>query len=142
MSIFDTAKELKDALDKAELTGSRWDSIREMADFVLGRQWNCKEFPVNEEDVLVIVETKYKERWPQRRVLRAFYEDGKMKEWNSGFGWALKCGKAEEDEDGDLLVPRGWYEISDYGEEITEITDDVIGWQPMLDPWEGAEGKQ
>ena len=33
------------------------------------------------------------------------------------------------------MIPVGWYEASDYGES-TEISDTVIGWQNLPDPWE------
>lgn len=137
MSVFDYAKEIKDAMYKAAGVNASENRTCQMADFILSRKWKKKEFPKNEETVLIVVETWYPGRKPIRRVLRAFYEDGRMKEAESYYSWILR--NAEEDQDGDLLIPMGWYELTDYGEEIAQISDGVIAWQPLPDPWEGME---
>ena len=135
---YDVTEKCTDLVVRHEDMNERLLSLWKMADFITMRKWNCKEFPNNEEAVLIIVETRYpREAKPHRRVLRAFHEDGTVKEWNSDYGWELI--EPEIDDAGDTLVPRGWYELTDYGEENSEITDPVIAWQPLPDPWEGME---
>lgn len=137
MDIFAYAKEIRDTLYKAAGVNAATNSICQIAEYVLKHRWKHKSFPENEEPVLIIVERSYPGSEPHRSVLRAFFEDGNMKECESNFGWDLDS--FEIDSDGDYLIPRGWFEITDYCEEMAEITDPVIGWQPLPDPWIGME---
>lgn len=89
-------------------------------------KWNKDDFPENEKDVLIIVEHRLPNDPPHRRVIRAFYEDGLLPKDQSAFFW---------DDIPKGPVPAGWYETTDYGENY-EVSDPVIGWQPLPDPWE------
>ena len=93
------------------------------------RQWNKDSFPANEEPVLIIVEHSHPGRAPSRDVIVAFYEDGTVEGRDSKYFWDLTTG----------IVPRGWYELTDYGDGSCEVSDRVIGWQPLPDPWEDKE---
>lgn len=89
-------------------------------------KWIKDRYPDNEKDVLIIVEHRLPGRPAHRRVIRAFYEDGLMPLSESEFFW-------EDFPSG--IVPAGWYETTDYGDNY-EVIDPVIGWQPLPDPWE------
>ena len=99
--------------------------MRRLIDSLKGK-WNKDDFPENEKDVLIIVEHRLPNDPPHRRVIRAFYEDGLLPKDQSAFFW---------DDIPKGPVPAGWYETTDYGENY-KISDPVIGWQPLPDPWE------
>ncbi len=99
--------------------------MRRLIDSLKGK-WNKDDFPENEKEVLVIVEHRLPDDPPHRRVIRAFYEDGLLPKDQSAFFW---------DDIPKGPVPAGWYETTDYGENY-KISDPVIGWQPLPDPWE------
>ena len=115
------------------------EMLSEICDFIDKRRWNKTEYPPNEQEVLIIIEHRYPECKPVRSVTRAFYEDGSVKLFNSDYGWDLDVHTAPMDEDGDLTVPRGWYELNDYGDGINVVTDGVIAWQQVPDQWEGED---
>lgn len=100
--------------------------LKQVTEYMDKRQWIKDSFPENEKDVLIIVEHRLPNKPPHRRVIRAFYEDGLMPRGQSEFFW---------EDLGEGPVPAGWYETTDYGENY-EISDPVIGWQPLPDPWE------
>lgn len=127
MGVFEYAKQIKDLMGSSMGVNAHTRELWEMADFILQKQWNCREPPENEKPVLVIVERTYLARGPIRSVIRAFYEDGKLPAGVSEYYWDI---------DDSAMVPQGWYEISDYGDGSYEIDDPVIGWQPLPDPWE------
>ena len=120
MELLDKLKRIKSPSDiPAEM-------LQEIVDYVASRQWIKDRFPENEVEVLIIVEHRPFKRPAHRRVVRAFYEDGMQRAEDSLHYW-------EEIHDG--MIPVGWYEASDYGESI-EISDPVIGWKSLPDPWE------
>lgn len=99
--------------------------VRQLIDS-LESKWIKDVFPENEQEVLIIVEHRMPDCTPHRRVIRAFYEDGILPKDQSTFFW---------DDIPEGPVPAGWYETTDYGENY-EVSDPVIGWQPLPDPWE------
>ena len=139
MNIYDYAKELKELMGPYIGVHGSSGSLYQLADFVLRHKWNKGTVPPAEEEVLIIIEHKYPECRPVRSVTRAFYEDGTMKAVNSNYEWELAGQRADMDEDGDLQVPQGWYELNDYGDGINVVTDGVIAWQQVPDPWEGED---
>lgn len=120
MELLDKLKKTKSPSDISE------EMLKEIVDYIAGRQWIKDRFPNPEEDVLIIVEHRPFMRPIHRRVVRAFYEDGMIRAEDSLHFW-------EDLPEG--LIPMGWYEGFDYGEGC-EIGDQVIGWQPLPDPWE------
>ena len=138
MNIFDYAQQIKDAVGASIGVHAASNVMYQLADFVLQHRWNRKDFPPNEQEVLILIEHRYPGAKPNRSVARAFYEDGTMKELDSYYCWDL-TGVENLDEDGDRRVPRGWYELTNYGEGCNTVTDGVIGWQQVPDPWEGEK---
>lgn len=120
MELLEKLKGLKDPSDITE------ETLRAIVDYITKKQWIKDHFPDNEVDVLIIVEHRPFRRPAHRRVVRAFYEDGMQRTEDS-----LRCW--ENLPDG--IIPMGWYESTDYGESC-EISDQVIGWQHLPDPWE------
>ena len=120
MELLEKLKGLKDPSDITE------EMLRAIVDYITKKQWIKDHFPDNEVDVLIIVEHRPFRRPAHRRVVRAFYEDGMQRAEDSLRAW-------EELPDG--IIPMGWYESTDYGESC-EISDQVIGWQHLPDPWE------
>ena len=102
----------------------------------------CTErMPDNERDVLVTVEIRPVGCKPFRRVVRAFYTDGKHMDTDSAYTW-YDLEEPDFDDDGNIIVPEGWWESSDYSEEVHQIDDFVISWREQPKPWEEekAEG--
>ena len=127
MDIFEYAKQLKELMGKTMSVNAHTNMLWHMADFILKRQWNRKGPPEIEKPVLVIVEHVYIGRKPQRSVVRAFYEDGTLQGRLSRYFWDIS---------NEAMIPKGWYEISDYGDASYVIDDPIVGWQNLSDPWE------
>ena len=94
--------------------------------------------PDNEHDVLVTVEIRPVGRKPFRRVVRAFYTDGKHTDADSAYTW-YELEEPDFDDDGNIIVPEGWWESSDYSEEVSPIDDFVISWREQPKPQKGEE---
>ena len=80
------------------------------------QQWiSCtpETMPENEQDVLVTVEVRPFGRKPYRRVVRAFYADGKHTDADSAYSWDEFPDPQYDDED-NLMIPEGLWESSDY----------------------------
>ena len=97
-----------------------------------------KRLPENEQDVLVTVEIRPVGRKPFRRVVRAFYTDGKHTDADSAYNW-YELEEPDFDDDGNIIVPEGWWESSDYSEEVSLIDDFVISWREQPKPQKGEE---
>ena len=120
MELLEKLKGLKEPSDITE------EMLQSVVDYIAKKQWIKDYFPDPEEEVLIIVEHRPFMRPTHRRVVRAFYEDGMQRAEDSLRAW-------EDLPNG--MIPMGWYEASDYGESV-EISDQVIGWQYLPDPWE------
>lgn len=127
MDIYKYAQGLKEVMGQSIGLSDGTKMLYNLADYVTRRQWNKSSFPKNEEPVLVIVERGHPGKEASRDVIRAFYEDGTLPEGLSNYFW---------DVSDDANVPAGWYELTDYGDGSYEVSDQVIGWQPLPDPWE------
>lgn len=97
-----------------------------------------KRLPENEQDILVTVEVRPSGRKPFRRVVRAFYTDGKHTDADSAYTWN-DLEEPDFDDDGNIIVPEGWWESSDYSEEVSQIDDFVISWREQPKPQKGEE---
>ena len=95
-----------------------------------------ERLPENEHDVLVTVEIRPVGRKPFRRVVRAFYTDGKHTDADSAYTW-YDLEEPDFDDDGNIIVPEGWWESSDYSEEVSQIDDFVISWREQPKPQKG-----
>ena len=122
----DQHEEAKNIAIKALKTQARWIPC------------TPETMPDNEHDVLVTVEIRPVGRKPFRRVVRAFYTDGKHTDADSAYTW-YELEEPDFDDDGNIIVPEGWWESSDYSEEVSQIDDFVISWREQPKPWEGAQ---
>lgn len=104
-----------------------------------------ERMPTNEFDVLVTVERTVINTLNQnifRFVCRAFYQDGKKPVEESCYNWDsfYDTDLLEYDEENDVyLTPEGWYESLEYAEEQCAISDKVIAWQPLPEPYREVE---
>lgn len=100
-----------------------------------------ERLPENEQEVFVTVEVRPFGRKPFRRVVRAFYTDGKHTDADSAYSWNDFPNPQYDDKD-NLIIPEGWWESSDYSEQQGMIDDFVVAWREPLEPWEEekAEG--
>ena len=103
----------------------------------------CSErLPDAEKTVLVTVEVRPKGFMHYKKVVKAFYESGKVTEDDSEYTW-YNCDNLVENENGEYVVPEGWWEDVDYAEEFTAIDDFVTAWMPLPTPYrEGGQDEQ
>lgn len=97
-----------------------------------------KRLPENEQEVFVTVEVRPSGCKPFRRVVKAFYTDGKHTDADSAYIWD-DLEEPDIDDDGNIIVPEGWWESSDYSEEVSPIDDFVISWREQPEPQKGEE---
>lgn len=105
------------------------------------QQWipcTPETMPENEQDVFVTVEVRPFGRKPFRRVVRAFYTDGRHTDADSAYSWD-EFPDPQYDDDDNMIIPEGWWEASDYAEQQGMIDDFVIAWREQLEPWRGAQ---
>ena len=95
-----------------------------------------EKLPENEQDVFVTVEVRPYGRKPFRRVVKAFYTDGRHTDADSAYSWD-EFPDPQYDDDDNMIIPEGWWESSDYLEQQGMIDDFVIAWCEPLKPWEG-----
>ena len=95
--------------------------------------------PENEQDILVTVEVRPFGRIPYRRVVRTFYTDGKHTDADSAYSWD-EFPDPQYDDNGNMIIPEGWWESSDYSEQQGMVDDFVVAWQPLPTPY--REGGQ
>ena len=97
-----------------------------------------ERLPENEQEVFVTVEVRPYGRKPFRRVVRAFYTDGRHTDADSAYSWD-EFPDPQYDDDDNMIIPEGWWESSDYLEQQGMIDDFVIAWREPLKPWEGDD---
>lgn len=95
-----------------------------------------EKLPENEKDVEI---TYTKKHWKTGEMLyftaRAFYTDGTMTTEDSNYNWD-DCYDCEYDEEKDAyLIPEGWWESVDFGEEFEKVEAEVIAWKPLSEPY-------
>lgn len=93
--------------------------------------------PENEKDVLICVKRRHYCE-PGKYILlvvKAFYTDGKHNTEHTGYVWDVEYLDMEYDEENDAyLIPEGWWESVDYGEECAAVSDFVTHWMPLPEP--------
>lgn len=112
----------------APLTG--WISVKE-------------RMPENEQDVIICAERRHYSNPNRfiRIVAKAFYTDGKHNTEHTAYAWSNDYIDMEYDEENDAyLIPEGWWESVEYGEEFSAVSDFVTHWMPLPEPPE--EGKK
>ena len=97
-----------------------------------------ERLPENEVNVLITVEHRPIGRKSYRRVVRAFHEDGTWNDIRSAYSWDDDSWDDYVDEDGNFLIPEGWFEAIDYHGEFCAVDDFVIAWMPLPEPYKGV----
>lgn len=98
-----------------------------------------ERMPENEVDVLVLCEHRiYRVTEPGykigKHVAMAFHTDGKTNTEDSSYTWELWDTGADFDDEADAyIIPEGWWERVQYGEEFSAVDDFVTHWMPLPD---------
>ena len=126
---------------------SMWREVVELVlkdvRFVQSERWiQCSErLPENEHEVMVTVEVRPIGCKPRRRVIKAFYTDGKHTDADSAYTW-YELEEPDSDDDGNIIIPEGWWEAVDYSDEFNMIDDFVVAWREPPEPWEGGQDEK
>lgn len=93
-----------------------------------------EKMPDNEVDVLICVERRHYSDPGKfiRFVVKAFHTDGLKNTEDSAYDWSTDYTDMEYDEESDAyIIPEGWWECVEYGEEFCEVSDFVTHWMPL-----------
>ena len=122
-------------------------SFEDVADHLISngvtvQEWVSVEdrLPENEQDVIICVERRHYSNPNRfiRIVAKAFYTDGKHDTEHTAYTWNNDYIDMEYDEENDAyLIPEGWWESIEYGEEFSAVSDFVTHWMPLPDPPKG-----
>ncbi len=119
---------LEDALNKISAADvapvQKWISVKD-------------RLPENEQDVIICAERRHYSN-PNgfiRIVAKAFYTDGKHDTEHTAYVWNNDYIDMEYDDENDaFLIPEGWWESIEYGEEFSAVSDFVTHWMPIPEP--------
>lgn len=104
---------------------SRWISVKD-------------RLPENEETVLISAVRKCANGKHWNVVMTAFYTDGKLHTEDSSFAWDSDCVKMEYcEETDDYIIPEGWWEAVECGDEFSTVDLFVTHWMPLPEPPKG-----
>lgn len=93
------------------------------------------KLPDNETAVIISVLVKPVGITPFRRNVFAFYTDGKHTVSDSACAWGEIDERFEYNEDrDDFIIPEGWWESVQYGEEFYAVSDFVTHWMKQPQP--------
>ena len=138
------AIEYTHAIARSRDDGHNWnelcvteDEIEDMPTIQPEPHWIpvTERLPENEVNVIITVEHRPVGRKSYRRVVRAFHEDGTWSDIRSAYSWDDDSWDDYVDEDGNFLIPEGWFEAIDYHGEFCAVDDFVIAWMPLPEPF-------
>ena len=103
------------------------------------RRWIpvTERLPENEQDVIICAKRMHYSNPNRfiRIVAKAFYTDGKHDTDHTAYTWNNDYNDMEYDEENDAyLIPEGWWESIEYGEEFSAVSDFVTHWMPLPPP--------
>ena len=109
---------------------------------VTAQEWISVEdrLPENEQDVIICAKRRHYSNQNRfiRIVAKAFYTDGKHDTEHTAYAWNNDYIDMEYDEENDAyLIPEGWWESIEYGEEFSAVSDFVTHWMPLPQPPKG-----
>ena len=116
-----TSEEIAENLIKNGVTVQEWISVDD-------------RLPENEQDVIICANRRHYSNPNRfiRIVAKAFYTDGKHNTEHTAHVWDNNCIDMEYDEGNDAyLIPEGWWESVEYGEEFSAVSDFVTHWMPL-----------
>ena len=99
-----------------------------------------ERLPENEVDVLILCERRLYgigelDSRISKHVAMAFHTDGATNTEDSAYTWELWDTNADYDEEADAyIIPEGWWERVQYGEEFSAVDDFVTHWMPLPKP--------
>lgn len=107
----------------------------EIRDKVYRKRWIPVEerLPENEKVVLICAERRL-EKKVHKIISTAFYTDGTMWSEDSAYDWNDMDAYYDDEKD-DFLIPEGWWEDTNYGEEFFVVDDFVVAWMPLPEPF-------
>ena len=111
----------------------RLESERDAALAKVPKWISVEEYlPENEECVLVTVLHDGYFGKPWRIVMTAFHTDGKTLADESVYNWSGGSVEMEYDEEADdFIVPEGWWEDVQCGDEFSKVEYKVTQWMPL-----------
>ena len=114
----------------------RLESERDAALAKVPKWISVEEYlPENEECVFVTVLHDGYFGKPRRIVMTAFHTDGKTIAGESGYNWSEGSVEMEYDEEADdFIVPEGWWEDVQCGDEFSKVEYKVTHWMPLPEP--------
>lgn len=98
------------------------------------RRWIpvTERLPENEVDVLIAYTRKGIRGYSYSGVCTAFHTDGHTSTEDSNYNWEIDYLDMDYDEEADAyIVPEGWWETVDFGEEYSSVDAVVTHWMPM-----------
>lgn len=101
------------------------------------RRWIpvTERLPENEVDVLIAYTRKGIRGDAYFCVCTAFHTDGHTSTEDSSYNWEIDYVDMDYDEEADAyIVPEGWWETVDFGEEFSAVDSVVTHWMPMPEP--------
>ena len=100
------------------------------------RRWIpvTERFPENEVDVLICAQRHYYKGGTIQVISTAFHTDGKMSTEESVYTWDSDLDMQYDEENDVYIVPEGWWESVNYGEQFSGVCDFVTHWMPLPEP--------
>lgn len=90
--------------------------------------------PENEETVLVSAVRQYANGKHWNVVMTAFHTNGKLKMEESSFVWGEDVEMEYREETDDYIIPEGWWEAVECGDEFSAVDLLVTHWMPLPEP--------
>jgi len=109
-----------------------------------------EKMPPNEQDVLITC----RRRWIDKQydngnveykyatfMALAFFEDGTLSEDDSNYTWhdLDNYDNIYNEEKDCYMIPSGWWESIEFGEEFFPVDCEVLAWMPLPKPYDRAE---
>lgn len=124
------AKLMKGAVQQLEAQVPRWISVKD-------------RLPENEKTVLISATRKGVNGKCWHVVMTAFYTDGNLHTEDSSFAWDCEYAPLEYcEETDDYIIPEGWWEAVECGDEFSAVDLFVTHWMPLPEPPEEEENER